>query len=109
MSRKPDRRTFLVSVSGGLAGAAAMGRGTSEGVLQSTPGRAAGAAEDLCFMSARDLATMIRTRKVSAREVMTAHLARINRLNPKINAIVARLGDERCLALADAADERVAK
>jgi amidase len=61
---------------------------------------------DLCFMSAREMAGMIRTRQVSAREVMQAHLDRINRLNPTINAIVARLPDERCLALADDADRR---
>jgi hypothetical protein len=46
---------------------------------------------DLCFMSARDLATLIRTKRVSAREVMAAHLERINRVNPTINAIVAKL------------------
>lgn len=63
--------------------------------------------EDLCFLSARALATLIRTRQVSAREVMTAHLARINRINPAINAIVSKIDDERALALADAADHRL--
>lgn len=61
---------------------------------------------ELCFMSAGDLAGLIRSRKLSAREVMTAYLDQINRLNPKLNAIVARLPDDRCLALADAADQR---
>ncbi len=64
---------------------------------------------DLCFMSAVDLAALIRARKLSAREVMAAHLEQINRLNPRINAIVARLDDEQCLALADAADERTVR
>ncbi len=73
-----------------------------------TPVNQASAA-DLCFMSARDLATLIRTKKASAREVMAAHLERIHRLNPTINAIVAKLDDEKCLALAAAADERAAK
>ena len=59
---------------------------------------------DLCFASARDLAQQIRSRKVSAREVMAACLAQIHRLNPQLNAIVARLDDEQCLALADKAD-----
>ena len=40
---------------------------------------------------------------------MAAHLDRIARVNPKINAIVAKLDDERCLALAEAADRRAAK
>ncbi|HWI19245.1 MAG TPA: amidase [Vicinamibacterales bacterium] len=62
-------------------------------------------ADALCFASARDLARQIRERKVSAREVMTAFLAQIDRLNPRINAIVAKLDDDACLALADKADK----
>src|ERR1044071_1855455 len=65
--------------------------------------------DDLCFKPAKDLAALIRAKKVSAREVMAAHLERINRVNPTINAIVAKLDDEKCLALAHAADERAAK
>ena len=63
-----------------------------------------GTSADLCFTSARDLAAQIRSRKVSARELMTACLAQIARLNPALNAIVARLDDQACLALADQAD-----
>ena len=59
---------------------------------------------DICFSSARQLAAQIAARKVSAREVMQAHLARISRVNPRLNAIVAKLDDDKCLALADAAD-----
>jgi amidase len=66
-------------------------------------------ARELCFMSARDLAGLIRSRALSAREVMQAHLEQINRLNPTLNAIVARLPDDRCLALADAADRLAAQ
>lgn len=40
---------------------------------------------------------------------MNACLARIDRVNPSLNAIVARLPDEDCLALADAADARQAR
>jgi amidase len=64
---------------------------------------------DLCYAGARELAALIRTRSVSAREVMAAHLARINRLNPTLNAIVAKLDDEECLAHADEADRRLAR
>lgn len=59
---------------------------------------------DLCFMGVRELARKIHARSVSAREVMAEYLKRINRLNPTLNAIVARLDDQQCLALADAAD-----
>jgi amidase len=64
---------------------------------------------DICFSSARQLAAQIAARKVSAREVMQAHLARISRVNPRLNAIVAKLDDDKCLALADAADQRLAR
>ena len=64
---------------------------------------------DLCFMSARELATLIHSRKLSAREVMAAYLGQINRLNPKVNAIVAKLDDDQCLALADEADLLIAR
>ena len=63
---------------------------------------------DLCFLSGRELARLIRTRGLSAREVMAAHLQRIARVNPRINAIVAKLDDDACLALADEADRRLA-
>jgi amidase len=66
-------------------------------------------ATDLCFMSARELVRLIHVRRVSAREVMSAHLEQIRRLNPKLNAIVAKLDDADCLALADEADRRMAK
>jgi len=64
---------------------------------------------DVCFASGRKLATLIRTGKLSAREVMAAHLERIDRLNPTLNAIVAMLDGERCLELADEADRRLAR
>jgi amidase len=62
----------------------------------------------LCFTGARALASMVARREVSARDVMAAHLAQIARVNPHINAIVAMLPDEACLALAAEADERQA-
>src|SRR6202166_5368516 len=40
---------------------------------------------------------------------MSAHLAQIRFWNPRINAIVAKLDDEECLLLADAADARAAR
>jgi len=60
--------------------------------------------DDLCHATARELAQLIRTGRLSAREVMAAHLEQIARWNPTVNAIVAKLDDDRCLALADAAD-----
>lgn len=69
----------------------------------------AAAPSPLCFMSGRQLASMIRARKLSARELMTAQLEQIARVNPRINAIVAKLDDQQCLALADEADRHLAR
>jgi amidase len=60
-------------------------------------------------MGARELAKAIRARDLSAREVMSAFLEQIERVNPRINAIVAKLEDEKCLALADEADRGLAR
>ena len=49
---------------------------------------------DLCFLPARELARMIRERQISAVEVMEAHLTRIERVNPALNAIVTLVADD---------------
>ena len=44
-------------------------------------------------MSAVELARRIRRKQLSAREVLDAHLARIDEVNPKVNAIVTLVAD----------------
>ncbi len=102
-----DRRGFL-KVAGTSAALGALMSCSDD--QQRSPGVATppSSSSDICFMSANEVAGLIRTRKLSAREVMAAHLERINRVNPRINAIVAKLDDDKCLALADAADKRTA-
>ncbi len=63
---------------------------------------------DLCFLRAVDLVRLIRAKTVSAREVMEAHLTRIDAVDPTVNAIVTRV-PERALAAATAADEAQAR
>jgi amidase len=63
---------------------------------------------ELCYRTAREQAELLRRREVSAREVVAAHLERIERVNPALNAIVT-LVPERALAEAAAADERLAR
>ena len=46
---------------------------------------------DICFMTATELARSIRSKELSCREVMDAHLAQIECVNPKVNAIVTLL------------------
>lgn len=55
---------------------------------------------DLVFQSARTLARLIRTRKVSAAEVMLANIAQIERLNPQVNAIFTFLPEQALAATA---------
>src|SRR5690349_5131867 len=64
---------------------------------------------DICFMRARDLAGMIREKKISSREVMQAHLKQIARVNPKVNAIVTLVPEDQLMAQALAADEAIAR
>jgi amidase len=59
--------------------------------------------DELCFTPATELAAMIRRRELSARELLDAHLDRIEATNPKVNAIVT-LDIEGARAQADAAD-----
>jgi len=63
---------------------------------------------ELWRKSAVELAAMIRDREVSSREVLQAHLDRVEAVNPHLNAIVRLLPDQ-ALAAADAADRAVAE
>src|ERR1044071_6377512 len=62
------------------------------------------AAPSVCFMSTIEIARLIRTKKLSSREVLAAHLQQIEQVNPKVNAIVT-LVPEMATAAAAKADE----
>ncbi|HET6501486.1 MAG TPA: amidase [Amycolatopsis sp.] len=62
---------------------------------------------DICFLTAQELKAALAAKELSAREVVRAHLDQIERVNPKVNAIVTLVAD-RALADAKAADERAA-
>jgi amidase len=64
---------------------------------------------DICFMTATEMAHRIRARELSCREVMQAHLTRIDRINPILNAIVTQIPPEQMLAAADTADKSLAR
>ena len=63
--------------------------------------------EELWARSALDLAAAIAGGEVSSREVVTAHLERIEAVNPKLNAVVRVLAED-AMAAAGRADEAVA-
>jgi amidase len=64
---------------------------------------------EICFMTAAEMVEKIRSRELSCREVMQAHLNQIERLNPIVNAIITRIPAEQALALADDADNALVK
>ncbi|MBN1685691.1 MAG: hypothetical protein JW852_03505 [Spirochaetales bacterium] len=66
---------------------------------------------DICYMDAAEIVAGIVAGKMSAKEVMEAHIAQIERINPKVNAIVTFLPDEAMKAAeeADRARARGAK
>jgi amidase len=65
--------------------------------------------DSICFSTAVDLAAAIRRREISARDVMEAHLAQIERVNPKVNAIVSQRPAEVSLKAADEADKALGR
>jgi len=63
---------------------------------------------ELWQLGAVELAAVIAGKEASSREVVEAHLARIDAVNGHLNAVVRRLDDE-ALAAADAADRALAE
>src|SRR5687768_13225654 len=97
-----SRREF-----GKIAGALALGASLpSVAAASATAGVTQ--ANELVFLPAVELAARIRRKDVSAREVMQAHLAQIERVNPRVNAIVTLVAD-RAMADAARADEAMAR
>src|SRR6201991_3781912 len=65
-------------------------------------------AMDLWRLSAEDIAAQIRSKKVSAKEAATAALARLDAVNPRINAVVDHRPED-VLAQAEAVDAAIAR
>ncbi len=63
--------------------------------------------DDIVFSTATELAAALKAGELSSREVVEAHLARIDRVNPSINAVVTLVADQ-ALAAAKAADDLLA-
>src|SRR6202158_3506925 len=64
---------------------------------------------EICFEKATNLAAMTREKKMSASEVMQAHLRQIELVNPKVNAIVTLVQEDKLMAQARVADDFTAK
>jgi amidase len=91
--------------------ASSMGQSSAANAPSTVPGLARatpGSEDELCFMRAVDMIDAIRAKKLSAREVMQAHLKQIDRVNAKVNALVTMVPEEHLMAQAAAADEALA-
>ncbi|WP_291853508.1 amidase family protein [Bradyrhizobium sp.] len=64
--------------------------------------------QELWRLSAQEMASLVRSRKVSAKEAATAALARLDAVNPKINAVVDHNAAE-VLAQASAIDAAIGR
>ena len=64
---------------------------------------------EICFLTATELIRRIRAKEVSVREVVEAHLTQIERVNPKVNAIVTHRNLSDVIDEADAADAALAR
>jgi amidase len=99
LSYPVTRRVFLTGVvTGSIVGTATR----SNSAAAARPGLDPG------YASANELAEAIRRKKISARELLEATFQRIDRHNPKLNAIVIEFR-ERALARAKEADRALAK
>src|SRR6478672_1429763 len=63
---------------------------------------------EICFLPAVELARQIRAGEISAVELLEAHLAQIERVNPRVNAIITLVA-EQALTQARAADAALAR
>lgn len=64
--------------------------------------------DELISLSAKQLVALIKNRKISCIELMSAYLSRITEVNPKLNAIVEQFSPEQALKQASIADSVVA-
>jgi len=112
MNRKMSRRDALklgTNVAVSMAMTPLLSASSVEPSLTSTNMLSADTSPDICFLRAADMVGLIRQKKLSARDVMQAHLKQISRVNPKVNAVVTHVPEEQLMAEAAAADETLAK
>lgn len=104
-----SRRDWMGTIAAGASVAVGLVNSASRTDASTrSQGAAAGQPSELTNLSVAGLAEAIRTKRVSSREVVEAHLRRIERVNPAINAVVQSIG-ERALAQASQADRAISR
>ncbi len=64
--------------------------------------------DDVCFLTATEMKYLLGNKQLSSEELVTAHLTQIERINPKVNAVVTLVAEE-ALARARVADNAFCK
>ncbi|MEO5959918.1 MAG: amidase, partial [Opitutaceae bacterium] len=109
---QPTRRAFLRTAGAGTAAAfiasSMIARLRAAESSAGTYLTSKDTSDDPLYMSTVKLAGLIRAKKISATEVVKLHIARIEAVNPKINAVVAKCY-ERARFEAEEADLALAK
>ena len=72
-------------------------------------GETSNSPDEICLMRAVDIMSAIRGKKLSACEVMQAHLKQIRSLNNQVKAIITLVPEDQLMAQAASADEALAK
>jgi amidase len=98
MEREPSRRSFIAAV-----GAAAAATALASAKATAAPDQVGPA-----YSTAGELVPALAGRQVSSRQLVDSAIARIEALDPKVNAVVVRDFD-RARAAADAADAALAR
>jgi amidase len=96
-----DRRHFCNLAVGGVA-AASLARPSLV-----RAGQMLSSASDIVMMDGLELSEHIHSRRVSCREVMTAYLDHIERINPRVNAIVSLQDRDGLLKQAEVRDAQL--
>ena len=97
------RRDFLKTTTAACASAFAVAPIVREAAAAADQSR-----DDLTSLSLMDASALLRTRKVSPVELTSACLARIDRLNPVLNAFITVTADQ-AMADAEAAEAEIAR
>jgi amidase len=95
MQATPNRRDLLIAA--GAASAAMLAGGA-----HAQPASAAAAKPELSYRSAKELVATLATRQISAVELVDQSIARIEALDPRVNAVVVRDFDRARVAAREA-------
>ena len=109
MNRRQMLRLGSLAAFTGLTNPTLAFSNDKNGSPEMQPVEIPGLGNEICFMNAIDMAALICTRKLSARELMRAHLDQITRINPKVNSFITLVAEDELMKKASAADELTVK